>query len=29
MNLNTILTNYVSLGYSGANAMAKTCQDII
>ena len=29
MNLNTILTNYVSSGYSGANAMAKTCQDII
>ena len=29
MNLNTILANYVSLGYSGANAMAKTCQDII
>lgn len=29
MNLNTIFNNYLSNGYSNANAISKTCQDII
>ena len=29
MNLNAIFNNYLNIGYSSANAMAKTCQDII
>ena len=29
MNLNAIFNNYLNIGYSSANAIAKTCQDII
>lgn len=29
MNLNAIFNNYVKNGYSNANAISKTCQDII
>lgn len=29
MNLNSIYNNYVHAGYSNANAISKTCQDII
>ena len=29
MNLNTIFNNYLSNGYSSANAISKTCQDVI
>lgn len=29
MNLNTIFNNYLNIGYSSANAISKTCQDVI
>ena len=29
MNLNILFNNYVNNGYSNANAISKTCQDII
>lgn len=29
MNLNTIFNNYLNNGYSNANAISKTCQDVI
>ena len=29
MNLNILFNNYVNKGYSNANAISKTCQDII